>query len=340
MASEPSPASEEELRAQLAAQQELINNLLSQQQNSNPQPRESAPPAEDSAPDTITDEELAAKLQREFDGSGYGDGYAGKSTVETHSEAYDDDAALARRLEAGDYHGGTYDVGASQGVDDEEVARQYQLELDRGNTSQAYEKHAANDQDAHYASMLQHMEIERGDEERAAGGGGDDYGGMRLEDPVWGTLDIPEGNKPKPMQILCFAICPCCAGAVCERRRHGPAWLQWCCPIACAPQKAAVMARIGRTMSAWLALIQLFFVGISIALSNGFAPTWINPMLGENLGDLLIKCLHDSCACVPRDQSLLESMSAGRLLRKSFFNTLSLVPDSLTISFQGLTRRC
>ena len=282
MASEPSPASEEELRAQLAAQQELINNLLSQQQNSNPQSRGTAPPAEDSSPDTITDEELAAKLQREFDDSGYADGYAGKSAVERHPEVYDDDAALARRLEAGDYHGNTFDGGVSQGVDDEEVARQYQLELDRGTANHSHGKSAENDQDAHYALMLQRMEIERGDEERAAGGG-DDYGGMRLEDPVWGALDIPEGGKPKPMQILCFAVCPCCAGDVCEQRRHGPTWLQWCCPMACAPQKAAVMQKIGHTLSAWLALVQLFFVGISIALSNGFAPTWINPMLGEIL---------------------------------------------------------
>lgn len=297
MASEPSSSSstsKEELRAQLAAQQQLIDSLLAQQQTTNPVLRGTASLAEDSAAGTsIDDEALAIKLQMELDGGsgvvvggrgGSGGGGGGSSRFIPEE---DDDEALARRLEAGELLGGEAVGGGAGSSDaDEAMARQYQRELNGASPGRAYDGSSEREQDARLAAMMQQMEMERGGEEADGEGtanGGDDFAGMRLEDPVWGTLEVPQGSKPKPLQILCFAVCPCCAGALCVRRRRGPAWLRWSCPLACAPQKAAVMGKLGRTLSAWLALAQLFFVGTSIALSGGFAPTWINPMLGASL---------------------------------------------------------
>jgi hypothetical protein len=213
----------------------------------------------------------------------------------------EEDEALARRLEAGELLGGeAFGGGVGSSDADEAMARQYQLELNGESSGHAYDSSGESEQDARLAAMMQHMEMERGGVEadgEGTSGGGDDFAGMRLEDPVWGTLVIPEGSKPKPLQILCFAVCPCCAGAVCVRRRRGPTWLRWSCPLACAPQKAAVMGKLGRTLSAWLALAQLFFVCTSIALSGGFAPTWINPMLGATLKDSSGRARH-VCACI------------------------------------------
>ena len=117
-----------------------------------------------------------------------------------------------------------------------------------------------NARDAELAAMMQQMEMVRGgrDEEAQQQEEGDDgFNGMRLEDPVWGTLDIPEGETPKPLEILCFAVCPCCAGSICIRRRSASAALNVACPIECAPNKVRVLSRIGHTMSGWLALFQV-----------------------------------------------------------------------------------
>ena len=48
-----------------------------------------------------------------------------------------------------------------------------------------------------------------------------------------------------PLKHSGFAVCPCCAGEVCVRRRAGPLPLRWVCPLACAPNKVAVLGRLG-----------------------------------------------------------------------------------------------
>ena len=52
------------------------------------------------------------------------------------------------------------------------------------------------------------------------------------------------------------------------------------CPLECAPSKVQVLWKLSRTMSCWLAAVQVLMLAISIGLSEGFAPTSLNPMLG------------------------------------------------------------
>lgn len=175
--------------------------------------------------------------------------------VQDHTPS--DDEALARKLQSdwsSDHMPHHFPEGDHEAIDvDELYAQQLQREEDGSSSVLGF---GATDSaaDIQLASMMQRMEMERGTELETGNGGAVAEEGMILRDPVWGSLQVAEGESPKPLQILLFALCPCFAGDVCIRRAGVCGYI---CPLECAPAKVIVLHRLAWTMSAWLGLVQV-----------------------------------------------------------------------------------
>jgi len=189
------------------------------------------------------------------------------------------------------------DFDESKLNDDEALARQLQLEYDisaensNGNVSgggggggdvhggfiEMGDMGCLND--VEIAMALQQQELVRSEEMDREG----EVGELRMEDPIWGTLVIRDGERVDPVQVVCFAVCPCCAGEVCIKRGDRGSSnkiTRLCCPLEFSPTKFVIWGKILGTVSMWLAILQIFMLLICLALSNGLAPAKINPMFG------------------------------------------------------------
>lgn len=171
--------------------------------------------------------------------------------------------------------------------DDEALARQLQLEYDINDAGRRNGGGAGSDRadgdiemnDLELAMALQQAEIIQSETMDRDVEGGE----LRFEDPVWGVLAFQDGERIDPVQVCCFATCPCCAGEVCikrEDRGEQNALARLFCPWEFSPKKYIIFGKILGTVSMWLAILQVFMLLICLTLSRGLAPAKINPMFG------------------------------------------------------------
>jgi len=159
------------------------------------------------------------------------------------------DAAMARQLQAGP--GGQ----TEQERDDAAMARR--LRAESGGQPQPFSDDSVHT-DMQFAMMMQQMEMAT-----AVPAVGEEPDNVGFVDPVWGKLELAEGQTtPSPSQVLCFSLCPCCVGS-----------------LASAAKREAVQ-KVLRTWSFALAVLQTVLLLWSCYLSGGLAPRSVNPMLG------------------------------------------------------------
>lgn len=98
----------------------------------------------------------------------------------------------------------------------------------------------------------------------ALGGGmhGGAPGMAYMQDPVWGMYEVDTSKGPG--HAMCFSLkvscCPCCVQP-------------------CTDSRKAAWRRMFRSVSWWIAVIDVVMLIVSICI-DGFAPPSVNPMLG------------------------------------------------------------
>lgn len=113
---------------------------------------------------------------------------------------------------------------------------------------------------------------------------------MNPVDPVWGPLELPEGQQPSPCTILCFAFCPCCTGQVPSslplyhnhspfveqvfQRQDGRRTCQ------CAESKRAGCALFTYSVSFSLAIIQVLRLVFTLSAMNHPSDLHLHHLLG------------------------------------------------------------
>ena len=175
------------------------------------------------------------------------------------------DARLARQLAREDrvavrHRSADFSLGVLVGGlhedADAELARQLAAEEEslRGDYHSEVASSAA---DMQMAMMLQQMEL------ATSSGNAEVTDDEGFVDPVWGKLELAEGQKmPSPVQVLCFSLCPCCVGSFSSDTKRAALWTAL------------------RTCSFALAALQLLLLLLAIYRSGGLAPRSMNPMLG------------------------------------------------------------
>lgn len=169
------------LRAELAAQQELLSAVLAGQRASDAAPSSVA--SGGSAPRSSSTGGSATVVDVGAPGA---EAPAAAAAVAADTTAGLSDAELAARLQQAESLGGGGEAGA-----------------------------AAVDADAQYASLLQSMEMQLATRETE-----EESKQSAFEDPVWGKFEPPEGGA-RPHHVICFSMCPCCIGPYCSAERKG-----------------------------------------------------------------------------------------------------------------------
>lgn len=173
-----------------------------------------------------------------------------QQTLQFEAQTGHTDEALAWHLQSQEYPSGV------TSNEDEALARSLQHN-DVGFINENFDE--GGDTDTWFHRIQRQMEIDGGSEPTEQA--------FSLHDPLWGEIEAAEGLSPRPHHVVCFVLCPCCAGTVCVRRQRGFP------PVSCAPSKCAALERINRTMCFWLSLVQvqvLYCVGIALCEHWGF----------------------------------------------------------------------
>lgn len=108
-------------------------------------------------------------------------------------------------------------AGEAGALSDAEIAAQMQREEAGGEGDGIVVQHDSFQTDMQYANMLQAVEMEMAARETAEGDESKQEP-PHYEDPVWGKYYLGEGGG-KPHQVICFSMCPCCMPPFCSPER-------------------------------------------------------------------------------------------------------------------------